>query len=133
MSPLARSIDRTSRLFSPWLCVVHVFPSSTDLYRPAVWVPAYAVDGCCGSKRTTHAPSTPTIARVQVAPESVVRNTPGPWVAIKRIAGWAGVAAIDHTRQPVVPSCCAPVDVHRISPPLAVLTVMSNPAASVMG
>src|SRR5438128_2183085 len=133
MSPLARSIDRTSRLFNPWLCVVHVFPSSTDLYRPAVWVPAYAVEGCCGSKRTTHAPSTPAITRVQVAPESVLRNTPRPWVAIKRMAGWAGAAAIDHTGRSGVPGCCAPVEVQRVSAPLAVVAVMSNPTASVMG
>src|SRR5439155_672441 len=54
-------------------------------------------------------------------------------VAIKRIAGWAGAAAIDHTGRSGVPGCCAPVEVQRVSAPLAVVTVMSNPAASVMG
>src|SRR5205823_10544226 len=73
------------------------------------------------------------MTRVQVAPESVLRSTPRPWVAIKRIDGWAGAAAMDHTGRSGVPGCCAPAEVQRVSAPLAVVRVTSNPAASVMG
>src|SRR2546428_11141764 len=69
------------------------------------------------------------MTRVQVAPESVLRITPRPWVAIKRMAGWAGAAAIDHTGRSGVPGCCAPVEVQRVSAPLAVVAGVGKPTA----
>src|SRR5207302_3035023 len=86
-----------------------------------------------GSKRTTQALSTPVIAEVHVAPESVLRKTPRPWVAASKTAGCAGDTAIDQTGRSGVPGCWAPVDVQVVSAPLAATTVASNPAASVMG
>src|SRR3979411_1738936 len=119
-------------LLSPWLCADHVFPSSTDLYNPAVCVPANAVAGWSGSKRTTHAPSMPVMAEGQVAPESVLRKTPRPWVAASNTDGWAGETAIDQTGRSGDPGCWAPVDVQLVSPAAAATTVTSNPAASRM-
>src|ERR1700694_2474480 len=120
-------------LLSPWLCAIHVFPSSTDLHSPAVCVPAYAVAGSDGSNRTTQAPSMPPIAEVHVAPESALRKTPRPGVAASITAGWAGETAIDHTARSGVPGCWAPVDVQLVSAAAAATTVTSNPAASRMG
>src|SRR5919109_1867723 len=133
MSPLPASIERTSRLLSPWFCEVQVLPSSTDLKNPAACVPAYTVDGCCGSKRSTQAPSTPAMAGVQLAPESVLRRTPRPWVAIRRVDGCAGAAASDQTGRSGMPGCCAPIDDQRESAPEAEAAAMSNPATSGMG
>src|SRR5919204_3895804 len=100
---------------------------------PAVWVPAYAVPGCLGSNRTTHAFSTEGITEVQVAPESVLRRIPRPWVAASSTDGCAGETAIDQTGRSALPGCCAPVGVQRVSAADADAIVMSNPAASVMG
>ena len=73
------------------------------------------------------------MAEVQVAPESVLRKTPRPWVAASRTAGCAGATAIDQTGRSGVPGCWAPVDVQLVSAAVAATTVASNPAASVMG
>ena len=80
-----------------------------------------------------HALSTPAMTRLQVAPESVLRNTPRPCVAIKITDGWAGAAAIDHTGRSGDPGSCAPVEVQRVSAALAVVRIVSSQAASVMG
>src|SRR5207237_4644420 len=98
---------------------------------PAAWVPAYAVSGWFGSKRTTQAPSTPAIAVVQVAPESPLRKTPRPWVAASKTLGCVSETAIDQTGRSGVPGCWAPVDVQRVSAAEAA-TMRSNPVASVM-
>src|SRR4029077_10691172 len=91
------------------------------------------VAGCCGSKATTHAPSTPAIAVVQLAPESVLRRTPRPWLAASNTAGCVGDTAIDQTGRSGDPGCWAPVAVQRASAAETATTVKSNPAASVMG
>jgi hypothetical protein len=72
------------------------------------------------------------IADVQVAPESVLRKTPRPWVAASNTDGCAGETAIDQTGRSGVPGCWAPVDVQLVSAAAAMTTVASNPAASVM-
>jgi hypothetical protein len=74
----------------------------------------------------------PVIADVQVAPESVLRKTPRPWVAASNTDGWAGETATDQTGRSGVPGCWAPVDVQLVSAAAATTTVASNPAASVM-
>src|SRR6202171_4575237 len=75
----------------------------------------------------------PAIADVQVAPESVLRRPPRPWVAASNTAGCAGETAIDQTGRSGDPGCWAPVDVQRASAAETATTVASNPAASVMG
>jgi hypothetical protein len=74
----------------------------------------------------------PAIAEAHVAPESVLRKTPRPWVAASKTAGCAGETAIDQTGRSGVPGCWAPVDVQLVSAALAATTAASNPAASVM-
>ena len=75
----------------------------------------------------------PVMAEVQVAPESVLRKTPRPWVAASKTAGCAGETASDQTGLSAIPGCWAPVDVQLVSAAVAATTVASNPAASVMG
>jgi hypothetical protein len=75
----------------------------------------------------------PAIADVQVAPESVLRRTPRPWVVASSTVGWVGDTAIDQTGRSGDPGCWAPVDVQRVSAAETATTVASNPAASVMG
>jgi hypothetical protein len=75
----------------------------------------------------------PAIADFQLAPESVLRKTPRPWVAASNTEGCAGETAIDHTGRSGVPGCWVPVDVQLVSAAAAATTVVSNPAASRMG
>src|SRR5438067_2432399 len=132
-SPLATSIERTSIFVSPCACAVQLLPSSVDLKTPAVCVPTYAVAGCLGSNRTTHALSTAGMTDVQLAPESVLRRTPRPSVAASRVEGCAGETVIDQTGRSALPGCCAPVGVQRVSAADAGAMVASNPAASMNG
>ena len=62
------------------------------------------------------------MAEVQVAPESVLRKTPRPWVAASKTAAWAGETAIDQTGRSAVPGCWAPVDVQLVSAAVAATT-----------
>jgi len=75
----------------------------------------------------------PVIADDQVAPESVLRSTPRPWVAASQTAGCVGDTAIDQTGRSDDPGCWAPVEVQRVSAAETATTAASNPAASVMG
>jgi hypothetical protein len=75
----------------------------------------------------------PAIAEVQVAPESVLRKTPRPWVAASNTDGCTGETAIDQMGRSGVPGCWGPVGVQLVSAAEAATRVASNPAASAIG